>query len=193
MAAGGSIGALVVRLGLDAAEYVQGLNRAEYQAQKFAQNTRRAIAEVAKVLGGLEVARQVYENTKAIIEQAASLNDLADATGSTVENLSRLSNQAKIAGTDFQTLQGLVLKLSAGMAGADDETSKVGMICCSDVGTIATELHGHFHARCPCPDLRVSMRPLRTYTKYSLGLAVMKPQRFSFSGSSTGLPARQPC
>ena len=126
MAAGGSIGALVVRLGLDASEYVAGLSKSEYQAQKFAQNTRRAIAEVAKVLGGLEVARQVYENTKAIIEQAASLNDLADATGSTVENLSRLSNQAKIAGTDFQTLQGLVLKLSAGMAGADDESSKVG-------------------------------------------------------------------
>ena len=121
-----SVGQLVVKLGLDAAEYTRGLTKAEYQAQQFAQNTRAAILEVGKVLGGLEIGRQLIESTKAIIEQAASLNDLADATGSSVEALSRLSNQAQIAGTDFNTLQTLVLKLAAGMSGADEESSKVG-------------------------------------------------------------------
>jgi len=121
-----NLGKLVVLLGLDAAEFTRGLTKAEYEAQKFAKNTRAAILEVGKVLGGLEIGRQVFENTKAIIEEASSLNDLSDATGSSVESLSRLSNQSKIAGTDFGTLQSLVLKLSAGMAGVDDESSKVG-------------------------------------------------------------------
>ena len=121
-----NLGKLVVLLGLDAAEFTRGLTKAEYEAQKFARNTRSAILEVGKVLGGLEIGRQVLENTKAIIGEASSLNDLADATGSSVESLSRLSNQSKIAGTDFGTLQSLVLKLSAGMAGVDDESSKVG-------------------------------------------------------------------
>jgi hypothetical protein len=119
-----SLGSLVVSLGLDAAEYTRGLTKAEYQAKQFAQNTRSAILEVGKVLGGLAIAQQVYEATKAIIAEAAALDDLADATGASVEALSKLNNQAKIAGTDFATLQSALLKLSAGMAGTDEETTK---------------------------------------------------------------------
>lgn len=123
---GNSIGSLVVKLGLDAADYVAGLNKSEYQAKQFAANINQAIAKVAATIGGLQLGREFLEATKDIISSAAALNDFADATGSTVENLSRLANQAKIAGTDFDTLQSLVLKLSAGMAGADEESSKVG-------------------------------------------------------------------
>lgn len=117
-----NLGQLIVKLGLDAAEFTRGLNKGEYEAQKFSRNTRTAILEVAKVLATLEIGRQVYESTKAIISEAAALNDLSDATGSSVEALSKLNNQAKIAGTDFGQLQTLVLKLSQGMANVDDET-----------------------------------------------------------------------
>ena len=81
-----SVGSLTVLLGLDAAEYTRGLTKAERDAQKFAQNTRAAILEVGKVLGGLEIVRQVMETTKAIIAEAAALDDLSDATGSSVES-----------------------------------------------------------------------------------------------------------
>ena len=57
-----SVGALVVSLGLDAAEYTRGLTKAEYQAKQFAQNTRSAILEVGKVLGGLAIADQVLRS-----------------------------------------------------------------------------------------------------------------------------------
>src|SRR6185436_16514098 len=119
-----SVGSLVVSLGLNSAEFTSGLTKSEYAAQRFAQNTRTAILEVAKVIGGLEIGRQVFESAKAIISEAAALNDLSDATGSSVESLSRLNNQAKIAGTDFATLQNAVLKLSQGMAGTDEEATK---------------------------------------------------------------------
>lgn len=122
--AGNSLGALTVSLGLDASEYTRGLTRAEIQAQQFSRNVRSTILEVGKVLGTLEIGRQVLESTKAIIGEASALNDLSDATGSSVESLSRLNNQAKIAGADFNTLQSAVLKLSAGMSGADEESTK---------------------------------------------------------------------
>lgn len=122
-----NIGSLKVLLGLDAAEYTRGLSKAERDAQRFARNLREEIATAAKVLAGLGVAAAAIaiENARAIISEAAALNDLSDATGSSVEALSRLNNQAKIAGADFGTLQSAVLRLSAGMAGADDESSKV--------------------------------------------------------------------
>lgn len=117
-----SIGSLVVRLGLNHAEFTSGLTRAEFQAQRFARQTRAAILEVGKVLGGLAIGNEILQATKAIIGEAAALNDLSDATGSSVEALSRLNNQAKIAGTDFAAMQTALLKLSQGMANVDDES-----------------------------------------------------------------------
>jgi hypothetical protein len=120
-----SLGALTVLLGLDASEYVRGLNKAEVQAKQFAANTRTAMLEVGKVLGGLEIGRVLLENTRAIVEEASALQNLAGSLGTSVESLSRLNNQAKIAGTDFTTLQNAALKLANGMAGADEESTKV--------------------------------------------------------------------
>jgi hypothetical protein len=59
------------------------------------------------------------------VRAASALDDLSDATGSTVENLSRLANQAKIAGAPFETLESLMLRLSAGMAGTDEQSERV--------------------------------------------------------------------
>src|SRR4029077_18865287 len=115
---------LVALLGLDATEYTRGLTKAEYQARQFAQNTRTALLEVGKAFAALEIGREIIESTKAIVEEAAALHDLADATGSLVPALSKLNNQAKISGTNLATLETALLKLSAGMAGTDDETSK---------------------------------------------------------------------
>lgn len=120
-----SLGALRVFLGLDAAEFTRGLTKAEYQTQQFARNTRTALLEIGKVLGTLEIGRQLYENAKAIIGEASALNDLSEATGSSVEALSRLNNQAKISGADFSTIEDAVLRLSSGMAGVETKGSKV--------------------------------------------------------------------
>ncbi len=119
-----TVGSLRVLLGLDAAEFTRGLSKAEYQTQQFSRNVRSAIADVGAALATLDLGKQFIESTKAIISEASALNDLADATGSSVESLSRLNNQAKIAGADFSTLQNAVLKLSQGMAGADEESTK---------------------------------------------------------------------
>jgi hypothetical protein len=119
-----SAGSLAVFLGLDVGEFTRGLSKAERDAQQFARNTRTAILEVGKVFGGLAIGNEFIKATKAILEEANALNDLADSTGASVEALSALRNQAYIAGTDLATLQGALNKLAAGMAGTDEETSK---------------------------------------------------------------------
>lgn len=116
------VGELVVTLGLNAGDYFAGLTKAERAAQSFASKTRTAILEVGKAFAALEVGRALFENTKEIIAQASALSDLSDITGSSVESLSKLANQAAIAGADFATLQTALQKLSVGMA----DTSKEG-------------------------------------------------------------------
>jgi hypothetical protein len=121
-----SLGSLVVSLGLDAAEFTRGMTKAEQQSAQFARKMESNFKSVARFIATLGVGAIIAKFTTDTISAASALDDLADATGSSVENLSKLSNQAKISGTSFETLQGLVLKLTAGMAGADDESSNVG-------------------------------------------------------------------
>lgn len=118
-------GELVVSLGLDDAEYRAGLTKAERDAKIFAQRVNSAILQVGKVVGSFEIGKTLFDTTKEIIASASALNDLSSATGSSVESLSKLSNQAKIAGTDFATVENALLKLSAGMSGADSKGSHV--------------------------------------------------------------------
>src|SRR5690349_18489310 len=47
------LGSLVVSLGLDAAQYFQGLSKSEYQAKKFADTFNRTTASIASGLKGL--------------------------------------------------------------------------------------------------------------------------------------------
>lgn len=124
-----TLGQLVVRLGLDSSEYVSGLTKADLQTRRFVEELRSGFAMSARaaamgfatITAGTVAAAAAV---KSFADDAAALNDLSDITGASVEALSRLRNQAVIAGTDFGTLQLALSKLAAGMAGTDEETSK---------------------------------------------------------------------
>lgn len=120
---------LTVEITASEAKFREDLNKAVGHAERASKQIEGTFRGIKFGAIGAAIGLAVGElvsNIKEIIAEAAKLDDLADATGSTVENLSRLNNQAKISGTSFETLSGLVLKLSAGMAGADDESSNVG-------------------------------------------------------------------
>lgn len=61
---------------------------------------------------------------KQVTEAAALLDDLADSTGSTVEELSSLANTARISGVDFDKFQTMMNRLAVGIAGVGEEGSK---------------------------------------------------------------------
>ncbi|TNH02199.1 tape measure protein [Testudinibacter sp. TR-2022] len=54
----GSLGALNIALGLDSIHFINGLGKAEYQAQKFANRTQKSLNQVEKSLKSLEKASQ---------------------------------------------------------------------------------------------------------------------------------------
>lgn len=56
------------------------------------------------------------------ISWAASMDDMAERTGATVEQLSSLAAQAKISGTDMATVEQGIIRLNNALAGGDDET-----------------------------------------------------------------------
>lgn len=62
----------------------------------------------------------------ASVDDLAKLDDMAQITGSSVENLSRLQKVATAFGQDFGAVDDALTKLAKGMAGADEESSKVG-------------------------------------------------------------------
>lgn len=72
-------------------------------------------------IGGLSFAALIA-GFKAVTGAAESLGDLADATGSSVEDLSRLSNQAAVAGGNFEDFEAVLLKFSTKLGSTHDAT-----------------------------------------------------------------------
>jgi hypothetical protein len=77
-------------------------------------------------LGGVLSVTAITQWATGVISSASALDDLADATGSSVEELSRLANIARVSGADFGTIDAAIKKLAVGMSGVDEESSKAG-------------------------------------------------------------------
>lgn len=173
------IGSLKVLLGLDAAEFTQGLSKADAQAAKFADKQRRNSAGIDRTVASLQrQADQLGKTTREIklmelaqrganaeqlraadsalraseqyraMETAAGLarvaaaavgaaavtgitalidsqtkaldafNDLSDATGASVENISALDQVARRTGGSFETVETSLIKLNQSLAAA---------------------------------------------------------------------------
>lgn len=124
-----TIAQLVVSLEANIARYSTEMQRASSIATTTMGGISKAAGVAAAGLATLGVglsAGALIGWSKEVIAGASALDDLADSTGSTVENLSRLTNQARISGTSVDAMSTLLNKLAAGMAGADDEASNVG-------------------------------------------------------------------
>lgn len=77
---GANVGALTVSLGLDAADYTQGLTKADVQAQQFAQQQTRTQASIDKTVASLaKQAQQIGLTTSQIKLQALAAKGASDA------------------------------------------------------------------------------------------------------------------
>jgi hypothetical protein len=75
------------------------------------------------------------------IDAAASLDDLAEKTGASVENLSELQQVARISGTDMGTVETAVIKLNKALH-QNDEESKKAQAALKAVGLSVEQLRG---------------------------------------------------
>jgi hypothetical protein len=131
-----ALGSLVVKLALEYAEYTRGLDKSDQDGLRFAQNAQRHFDSanqasqeffggVAK--GAAQAAIAYFSVSSAVdafnasIDNFASLDDMAQKTGATVETLSRLQKVAAMTGADFSSVDLGIVKLARNMANMDGE------------------------------------------------------------------------
>lgn len=122
-----ALGSLVVSLGLDAAEFVDGLTKSEYQARKFVRDltgaTTRAIGTFAAI--GTAAAGALAA-LGAAAETIAIYQDLGDVMGTTAENAAALQLAADISSTSLDTVASASVKLTSALSKTDDEGKGAG-------------------------------------------------------------------
>jgi hypothetical protein len=127
----GSLGGLVVSLGINSAEFTSGLTKAEFDAKKFAATIDRGIATAANIaataIAGIGVAAAgAFVVVKNLVDEAGHFQDIAEKTGASAEGFASLAIAAKVAGTSVDDLATFSIKLSKNLSKTDDETSNVG-------------------------------------------------------------------
>ncbi|MTW11434.1 hypothetical protein GM658_12585 [Pseudoduganella eburnea] len=135
-----ALGSLVVKLALEYAEYTKGLDKSDQAALQFAERTQKHFDTASQAgnefMGGLvkgaigAVAAlasvgAAMESLNHAVDRLATLDDLTQKTGASVENLSRMQQVASAFGHDFGGVDAALSKLAKGMAGVDDDSNKV--------------------------------------------------------------------
>jgi hypothetical protein len=127
----GTVGSLVVQLGLDAAQFTSGLSKADFQAQQFSKNLSNQVAigivkaEAAmKALG--EAASFVIRELPELVRQAGNFQDLAEKTGASAEALASFGVAAAVGGTSVEGIAAASVKLTKNLTGVDDESKAAG-------------------------------------------------------------------
>lgn len=118
---------LLVRLGLNSAEYTQGLKKAERDMHNFASVTAEAAKRIEHLLE-FEVivhgAEQAFEFLKGAAESAERFGKMAQSVGIPVEALQRLGAAARMADISNEQLGTGLAKLSRNMAKADADSGE---------------------------------------------------------------------
>jgi hypothetical protein len=126
-----SVGSLVARLGLDAADFTAGLSKSEAQAQRFAQNLDRTIAagiikaEVA-MRAFATTTRVAFEVFQSVTSGAAVFKDLEESSGAAAERIASLAPAAATAGVEITGVTDAMGQLTKRLVGVDDESKAAG-------------------------------------------------------------------
>lgn len=127
----GSLGGLVVSLGLNAVEFTTGLTKAERDAQKFAAAIDKGIATAASAAGVAlaaigTAAAAAFAAVDKFAKEAAQFQDLSEKTGASAESLASFAVAANVAGTSMESIAGASIKLTKNLTGVDDESKAAG-------------------------------------------------------------------
>lgn len=133
-----ALGSLVVKLALDYAEYTQGLDRSSQEALKFAKGAQTSFDQagrsakefmgnvagnVAGAVASVVGLNAAFTGVRDSINVLESLDDAAQKTGSSVEDLSRIAKVAKNFGDAFAPIEQGITRLAKGLAQIDNPSS----------------------------------------------------------------------
>lgn len=122
-----NLGSLTVALGLDAADYTRGLNKAQKDAYDFGreigEQIRSGVLIATGALTALGVAgAKAFDFVKTQASAIDAFNDLSDATGASIENVSALDRVARQTGATFGTAESVLLKFNTALKNAKPNT-----------------------------------------------------------------------
>lgn len=126
-----SLGQLVVRLGLDAADFISGLNRSEKDAARFARSLEKDLIKSAKAVG-VSIGSIAGSAGAALIaidqlaKAAADFKDLEEKTGANAEALASFAVAAGTAGASMEEIAKASILLTKNLTGVDDESKAAG-------------------------------------------------------------------
>jgi hypothetical protein len=121
------LGKLVVSLEANIAEFNRNMNEASQRTEQTSQrimSSLKVVGGAVAALGAVQFAGALVAQANDVIDALASLDDMSQKTGSSVEILSRLGKVATMTGADFGTVDAALVKLSKNLASADDEGNK---------------------------------------------------------------------
>jgi len=134
-----ALGKLVVSLALENAQFTKGLDKSSQEALTFAKKSQDAVDKAERAIKGsmsniatsalgavaaFASVSSVINGLKSSINVLGQLDDMAQKTGSSVENLSKLQKVAVQFGQDFNVIDVKLSKFARGLAGIDDEGGK---------------------------------------------------------------------
>jgi hypothetical protein len=121
-----ALGQLVVRFGLDAADFTQGMSKAEADAKRLGDSIHdsiygakvKAAAAFAAISGAAVLAFKVMNDQ---VEAIASFQQLSEKIGDTAENLASLKKASDVSGTSMDSIAAASVKLTAALSKTDEE------------------------------------------------------------------------
>lgn len=114
-----SLGTLSIDLVAKIGGFTQGLDKAEREATKRAKAIETALSGAVGVLAGAASISTFTAYIKNATDSLDQLNDVADATGSTVESISALEDVARRTGATIDTVESSLVKFNSQLTAAD--------------------------------------------------------------------------
>ena len=112
-------GDLNIRLMADLAQFQRQMNSAQAMAERTAQGMAGAFSKLGGVLAGAFSITAVVQWTRAIINGLDAMNDLVDATGASIEEISKLDQVARRNGASLDQVGSMLVKFNAQLKEAD--------------------------------------------------------------------------
>lgn len=115
---------LFVRLGLDSSEYTKGLDKAQYQAERFAQQQQVVGTAIGVTLAGAFMAagRAIVQTVSSTLSLQANLKDLTTQSGMAVGTLDGLRKVGLLSATSVDTIAMASTRLTRALQNQDEDS-----------------------------------------------------------------------
>lgn len=122
-----ALGSLVVRLGLDAAEFVSGMDASQLKAAKFAKDVEKGLQSVVAGFGAVVTAAGGYlVVADQLVTSLSDYQELADLMGDTAEQVASLRDAADLSGTAMDRVAAASVKLTSTLSAGGNVTKEMG-------------------------------------------------------------------